>query len=383
MAKAAMTTTIDGYTKLIPPLSVSLNSIVSILVPDKTEGKRKTIVMKEAPRDEKGLVQSLINERNVLRYLKSLPSHAEFIELVSLDHGEADHGAVPASVTPVTTSEWGRDGVIYLEYPQGYKDLTTQVIDWEELLDWDEVKQEFTTMYKVAKKSMDALNRLHDLGIYHRDIKPDNLLIHPGTGDIKWLDFGSAYRTPPPSASDASPKVAAIDPVTNGGNPNALGTVCYCAPECFIAPLTDPSKQDQKQVIEFLRQSDIWSMGITLLAMMCGYNLFQCVTFRRALKHYATWSELPGNGEGTNVWKYALTLVFDWCRNNAVDTESVADSVRIPVRMMLERSDRANKRREVCPELHETLVVAIESMLILDPSRRTMPSLPSPPSFEQ
>jgi len=37
-----------------------------------------------------------------------------------------------------------------------------------------------------------SLAYVHSLGICHRDIKPQNLLIHPETNELKLCDFGSA-----------------------------------------------------------------------------------------------------------------------------------------------------------------------------------------------
>jgi serine/threonine protein kinase len=37
-----------------------------------------------------------------------------------------------------------------------------------------------------------GLQRIHSLGVAHRDIKPDNILVKPSTGEIKYIDFGQS-----------------------------------------------------------------------------------------------------------------------------------------------------------------------------------------------
>jgi glycogen synthase kinase 3 beta len=39
---------------------------------------------------------------------------------------------------------------------------------------------------------MRSLAYIHSVGICHRDIKPQNLLLNPATGILKLCDFGSA-----------------------------------------------------------------------------------------------------------------------------------------------------------------------------------------------
>jgi glycogen synthase kinase 3 beta len=43
-------------------------------------------------------------------------------------------------------------------------------------------------MYQLMR----SLAYIHSLGICHRDIKPQNLLLHPESGVLKLCDFGSA-----------------------------------------------------------------------------------------------------------------------------------------------------------------------------------------------
>jgi glycogen synthase kinase 3 beta len=43
-------------------------------------------------------------------------------------------------------------------------------------------------MYQVLR----ALGYIHSMGICHRDIKPNNILLNPATGVLKLCDFGSA-----------------------------------------------------------------------------------------------------------------------------------------------------------------------------------------------
>ena len=94
---------------------------------------------------------------------------------------------------------------------------------------------------------INGLEYIHSLGIVHRDLKPENLLL---TSDhiLKIIDFGLSnyFKT---------------------GQKNLLstpcGSPCYASPEMVAGKKYDGFK------------IDVWSCGIILYAMLCGYLPFE------------------------------------------------------------------------------------------------------------
>lgn len=96
-------------------------------------------------------------------------------------------------------------------------------------------------MYQLIR----ALTYIHALGICHRDIKPQNLLVDPNTQLLKLCDFGSAKRLVK-------------------GEPN-VAYICsryYRAPELIFG------------ATEYNTQIDLWSMGCVLAELLLGHPLF-------------------------------------------------------------------------------------------------------------
>lgn len=90
-----------------------------------------------------------------------------------------------------------------------------------------------------------GIEYLHKLGICHRDLKPENLLMDD-YNNIKIVDFGlsNTYR--------------------NGETlKTACGSPCYAAPEMVAG----------KKYVGL--PADIWSCGVILYAMVCGYLPFE------------------------------------------------------------------------------------------------------------
>ncbi len=113
----------------------------------------------------------------------------------------------------------------------------------------------------VGIQVADGLQAAHALGIFHRDLKPQNVMLTDG-GLAKILDFGLARRL--------SPEDAAFDPSKPGLAKNASmaatytargGTIRYMAPEQFVTGHSSA-------------QSDIWALGVILYELASGRHPF-------------------------------------------------------------------------------------------------------------
>ncbi|GJJ12474.1 Glycogen synthase kinase 1 [Clathrus columnatus] len=96
-------------------------------------------------------------------------------------------------------------------------------------------------MYQVFR----SLAYIHSVGICHRDIKPQNLLLNPATGVLKLCDFGSAK-------------------ILVAGEPN-VSYICsryYRAPELIFG------------ATNYTTNIDIWSTGCVMAELMLGQPLF-------------------------------------------------------------------------------------------------------------
>lgn len=131
-------------------------------------------------------------------------------------------------------AEQGR-AFIAMEYVEG-TDLTRRIIDKGKLSPREAVN--------LCIQACSALDAIHQAGIVHRDIKPDNVLITHG-GLVKLTDFGLAKA--------GTARLTASNII--------LGTPAYMSPE-----QTRDSDVDAR--------SDIYSMGLVLYEMLTGKCAF-------------------------------------------------------------------------------------------------------------
>jgi serine/threonine protein kinase len=109
-------------------------------------------------------------------------------------------------------------------------------------------------------KLVTGLKTLHDLGVVHKDIKPDNIMIYKENEQfyIKYIDYGLACINP-----DLEQSIEKKDQMKECLGVIA-GSAYYMSPEVYNSYL---------DTFNELKQSDIWSLGIVLAEIAYGIIL--------------------------------------------------------------------------------------------------------------
>jgi DNA-binding NarL/FixJ family response regulator len=110
---------------------------------------------------------------------------------------------------------------------------------------------------KIFRELMFALGDIHEQGVLHRDLKPQNLMFRTD-GSLAILDFGIAKH---------------IDSIDRTGHGEILGTPRYMSPE-------------QVRGVALDLRTDIYSAGVLLFRMLSGTHLFDGETAAEVALHH-------------------------------------------------------------------------------------------------
>jgi hypothetical protein len=188
---------------------------------------------------------------------RDISGQVKFVERLreeSVFHSKLQHPNIPRLLNASQVSSGPRAGLVYLVMERIRGKTLRKVLDHHVRLDY------VNSLY-VLLQIADAVAQVHAAHIWHRDLKPDNVMIGT-TGDQKghvWVhDFGLAQ------AYDA--------PLSETGA--VLGTVLYLAPEQVAHLLYVPGVSNGPRPRAPNMRADIYGFGAIAYETLTGQHIF-------------------------------------------------------------------------------------------------------------
>jgi serine/threonine-protein kinase len=126
---------------------------------------------------------------------------------------------------------------------------------------------------RILAQICDALGAAHELGIIHRDMKPDNVIVvgdADGNDQVKLLDFGVAKLL-----GDCADEIGWE---TKAGS--VIGTPAYMSPEQAGGLAVDG-------------RSDVYSVGAIMYEIFCGQPVFRARSFGEYVRKHLNEAPVP------------------------------------------------------------------------------------------
>lgn len=155
----------------------------------------------------------------------------------------------------------------------------------------------FPKLAEITARLCQVLQSLHRRGIFHGDLKPNNILIKDN--NVKLVDFGLASR---------------FD--FNGRQDNISGTLPYMAPELFLGSPIDG-------------RTDLYSLGATLYEVVTGHSPFEGASASALVEKHLFESPVNPIPEGSSFPKeFGFLILRLLCKDPSDRFEEANDVIR-------------------------------------------------------
>jgi Ca2+-binding EF-hand superfamily protein len=198
---------------------------------------------------------------------------------------------------------------IVLEYMCGGElfDIIIKKVEKNELRDDPKPYSEMEVA-AIMVQLVSAVQHCHANGIVHRDLKPENLLASEDGNDdpnapIKLADFGLASECAPGEKTLKDP----------------CGTPDYVAPEVITKPY-----------VGYGTEVDIWSMGVIMYILVCGYPPFYGDEQAEILKMVKDAQIDFPDEEWSNVSQDCKDLIMKMCNKDSAERPTCEELMEEP-----------------------------------------------------
>ena len=161
----------------------------------------------------------------------------------------------------------------FVELEDGTTFIIMELLSGQSLGKWARTGVDLPRALAVLVQICDGLGAAHAVGVVHRDLKPDNVIIVPtsdGAELVKLLDFGVAKLV---NRDDED-----VGFQTAAGS--VIGTPAYMSPEQAGGMLVD-------------HRSDIYSLGAIMYELFCGQPMFRGRSFGEYVRKHLTEIPVP------------------------------------------------------------------------------------------
>ena len=160
------------------------------------------------------------------------------------------------------------------------------------------------TFFAVALPLIATIGRIHEQGVIHKDINPNNILVNPATGDVRLVDFSISSRLTPEHRRHPQ-------------HPHLLeGTIAYMSPE---------QTGRMNRGVDY--RTDLYAFGATCYEMLTGRRPFESHDPLEVIHAHVAQAPVPPQERETGVPGLLSDLVMRLLAKSAEDRYQSAEGV--------------------------------------------------------